>query len=185
MNHTTQIRALLITYIMASFAGHATSLQAQSVSHACGDQSYAREDLARHFQIFTSIRDSTVRGTELVRLPATADHYVVTDPKTCRRVLRAVTAKFRHGSDGKDDNQVDDSARDQRGHDRDAANDAHGRVGHDGRSKRPYTFTIFRYGPYYAVQIVDTPPPGIQIDDGSSLVIFRADTLAYVTAIAL
>ncbi len=155
MKDTTQIRALLVTYIMASVAGHAASLQAQSVSHACGDQSYAREDLARHFQIFTSIRDSIVRGTELVRLPATADHYVVTDPKICRRVTRAVTAKFR-------------------------------RVGHDGRSlKHPYMFTIFRYGPYYAVQILDTPPPGIQIDDGSSLVIFRADTLAYVTAIVL
>ncbi len=45
------------------------------------------------------------------------------------------------------------------------------------------THMIFRFGPYYAVDILQKLPPGVQSTGGEALTIFRASDMRYVAVV--
>ncbi len=64
--------------------------RARAQEPACGDTSFASQLLSRWVAFFTDSAQARVRGPEIAQLSPNDVFRVVTDPRQCRRVIRAV-----------------------------------------------------------------------------------------------
>lgn len=117
---------------------------------------YADEDLAATAPLFYDSARADVRGTAIEQLTAADTQYVVRSDSVCRIVVEAAVAELRRSNDLW----------------------AAGREG-------DYAATVFRFGPYYAVALLEERAP-VKYESGmltgfmtgrSPLLIYRATDL--------
>lgn len=124
----------------------ASPAHAQGQDGPCGDTSWAAQLLDHHFALFTDSARAAVRGHEIERLAPTDVHEVVTDPRVCRRVLKAVRRYLPPPGKWR-------------------------------------LHMVFRFGPYYGVEILEKLPRGVRSTGYASLFLFRASDMSYVTLV--
>ena len=129
-------------------------VNAQQRPAACGAISEEIASIEDFAPYFFDLDMSNVRGNEITLLAATQPKYIVSDSTECTAVHAAAIAHLQaEGSDW-----VDFSS-----------------GGHD--------FTIFRFGPYYAIVLLNNTTSQKRLHY-SPLVVLRAADLAYVVSIA-
>ena len=148
------ISLILLVWVLGAGAGAA---RASAPPDKCGNIDAPAELLAEAYApAFHESESADWRASLGIQtLPEGTTGSVVTDQAVCRRVMREAVEIFRRWPHWRD------------------------------LHRNGYEFQVYRIGPYYAVHESDLPPPGVvSLTYHSNLLIFRADTLAYVGALS-